>query len=78
MGNISGVKTEKNKNGELTSITINLKKHKNAIKPLSDLGLIKNEEISIFYNKVKNSKNTSIEEARRLSLNHIDSLPWSK
>jgi hypothetical protein len=61
MARIAGVKTETNRKGEPTTITINLKKHPQAIKPLTEIGLIEEDE---FERKWNNPTNLTIEEAR--------------
>jgi hypothetical protein len=40
MARIAGVATQKNAKGEITHVTIDLKKHKKAIPALNELGLI--------------------------------------
>ena len=73
MPRIAGVTTEKNAKGEITYVTINVKKHKETIMPfLERIGLV---EKSKFMQEFE--KGLSIEEARKLSLKHIDEL-WKK
>lgn len=73
MPRIAGVTTEKNAKGEITYVTINVKKHKETIMPfLEQIGVV---EKSKFMQEFE--KGLSIEEARKLSLKHIDEL-WKK
>ena len=73
MARIAGVVTEKNAKGEITYVTINVKKHKAAIMPvLEQLGVV---EKSKFMQEFE--KGLTIAEARKLSLKHIDEL-WKK
>lgn len=73
MTRIAGVVTEKNAKGEITYVTINVKKHKAVIMPLlQQMGVI---EKSDFMQEFE--KGLSVKEARKLSLQHIDEL-WKK
>ncbi len=73
MARIAGVVTEKNAKGEITYVTINVKKHRAAIMPLLEqMGVV---EKTAFMKEFE--KGLSVEEARKLSLRHIDEL-WKK
>ena len=61
MARIAGIQTETNSKGEPTSITINLKKHPEAIKTLIEIGLIEQDD---FERKWNNPNNLTIEQAR--------------
>jgi hypothetical protein len=71
MSRIAGIVTEKNAKGEITYVTINVKKHKAAIMPfLENIGVVSKP-------KVEKKEWLTVEEARALSLKHIDEL-WKK
>ena len=73
MARIAGVVTEKNAKGEITYVTINVKKHRAAIMPLLEqMGVV---EKTGFMKEIE--KGLSVEAARKLSLKHIDEL-WKK
>ena len=73
MARIAGVVTEKNAKGGITYVTINVKKHRTAIMPLLEqMGVV---EKTRFVKEFE--KGLSVEEARKLSLKHIDEL-WKK
>jgi hypothetical protein len=66
MPRIAGVVTEKNAKGEITFVTINVKKHRETIMPvLEQMGVVEKKEW------------LTVEEARKLSLKHLDEL-WKK
>lgn len=71
MAQIAGISTEKNKKGIVTKITIDLKKHPNAKKPLAEMGFI---ELDPFEEMVKNGHYTPIDKARTELLNYVKSL----
>jgi hypothetical protein len=75
MPRIAGVVTEKNAKGEITFVTINVKKHEAAIMPLLvKMGVV---EKSKSKQELKKEKWLTVEEARKLSLKHLDEL-WKK
>ena len=75
MPRITGVVTEKNAKGEITFVTINVKKHKAAIMPLLEqMGVVEKSE---FTQELEKEEWLSVEEARKLSLKHLDKL-WKK
>lgn len=71
MARIAGISTQKNTKGVVTKITIDLKKHPQAKKPLVEMGFIESDP---FEEMVKNGKYTPIEEARIELLNFTKSL----
>jgi hypothetical protein len=73
MPRIAGVATKKNTKGEITHITIDVKKHKEFVAPmLAQLGV---KEKSKFEKDWE--RGISIEEARKRSLQFIDKM-WKK
>lgn len=78
MQTTAGVTTQTNNKGVLTKITVDLKKHPEAIKALSEIGLISKStedlEREAFYKKVNNPANWSPEAARQSSLNKVREL----
>lgn len=80
MASLVGITTQTNSQGILTSITIDLKKHPEAIPQLVQLGYISKSEEEIereeFYKKF--NKGITPEELRKSAYDHIDSLKWEK
>jgi len=70
-----GIETILNKKGEITHITIDVKKHKEIIPLLTEKGFIEEDN---FDREWKNPSNMTLEEAKRRALSYIDSLPWKK
>lgn len=82
MARIAGITTQKNKRGIVTKITIDLKKHPQAKKPLTELGLIAKSEEEIereeFEREWNDPSNLTLDQLQESMLKHIDSLPWKK
>jgi hypothetical protein len=75
MAKIAGIKTLKNTKGEITHVTINVKKHKQIITPvLEELGVIEKSELQ---KMLESDEWITVEELRESALKHIDEL-WSK
>jgi hypothetical protein len=73
MPRIAGVATQKNTKGEITHITIDVKKHKEFVAPmLAQLGVKENIKFEKDW-----EREISIEEARKRSLHFIDKM-WKK
>ncbi len=73
MAQIAGIKTQKNTKGEITHVTINIKKHKELITPvLEELGVLQKSKFMQEY-----EKGITIEESKKRVFAKIDSL-WSK
>jgi len=70
-----GIETKLNKKGEITHITIDVKKHKDIIPLLTEKGFIEEDDFDKEWN---NPTNMTLEEAKRKTLAYIDSLPWKK
>ncbi len=70
MPRIAGVATQKNTKGEITHITIDVKKHKEFVAPmLAQLGVKEKTKFEKDW-----ERGISIEEARKRSLNFIDKM----
>ncbi len=75
MPRIAGVVTEKNAKGEITFVTINVKKHRETIMPvLEQMGVVEKSKLT---QELENEEWLTVEKARKLSLKHIDEL-WKK
>jgi hypothetical protein len=73
MPRIAGVATQKNTKGEITHVTIDVKKHKEFVEPmLAQLGVKEKTKFEKDW-----ERGISIEEARKRSLNFIDKM-WKK
>jgi len=74
MARIAGVTTTKNEKGENISITIDLRKRKEAIPLLTKIGLLEKSDAQ---KRVESNKYMSIEDARRHTLAHVKQ-SWGK
>ncbi len=72
MAAIAGVKTQKNTKGQLTHITVDVRKHKEVLPILTEIGLISKTKFDLDF-----EKGISIEESRKRSLNYIKEI-WKK
>ncbi len=73
MARIAGVKTQKDSRGNVTHVTINVKKHKEAVPVLQNLGLMEKTQFE------KDCEGAiTIEEARAHTHAFIKSLPWKR
>jgi hypothetical protein len=76
MAQIAGVKTTKDSQGRLETITINAKEHPQAIEMLKGIGLV--EKSDLRKEVEANPENfMTVEEARKSSLEHLRSV-WPK
>ena len=73
MARIAGIKTQKNTRGEITHVTIDVKKHQGVMPMLKELGVISKTKFQIECEAA-----LTIEEARERSNTFIESLPWKK
>lgn len=74
MPRIAGIATQKNIKGEITHVTINIKKHKEAITPLlRQLGIIEKSQFEKDCEKA-----ISLEEFRQRVHAGIKNLQWGK
>jgi hypothetical protein len=73
MARIAGVTTKKDAGGNITHVTINVKKHKQAIPVLKEMGLM---EKTRFEKECEDA--ITIEEARSHTHEFIRNLPWKK
>ena len=74
MARIAGVTTQKNEKGDITHITIYLKKHKEVIPVLTNMGIM---EKSRLQQELESDEWLTVDEARALSLKHIEEA-WKK
>jgi hypothetical protein len=72
MAAIAGISTKKNIKGELTHITVDVRKHKEVIPMFNEIGLLPKSDF-----QKRCEEGVSIEEARKQSLKFIDEL-WNK
>lgn len=75
MARIAGVTTQKDTKGNLTHVTINLKKHKAVLPLLEQMGVIEKSELQ---KMMDSGKWFTIEEARAHTHEFIKKLPWKK
>ena len=73
MARIAGIKTQKNTRGEITHVTINLKKHQGVVPMLKELGVVSKTQFE------KDCEDAlTIEEARTRIKKFVKNLPWKK
>ncbi len=73
MARIAGIKTQKNTRGEITHVTINLKKHQKVVPMLKELGVVSKTQFE------KDCEDAlTIEEARIRIKKFVKNLPWKK
>lgn len=76
MSHIAGVVTQKNNLGEITHVTIDVKKHGAIIIPvLEKLGLVEKSKLQ---QKLESDTWLTVEESRQRSIDFVNSLPWKK
>lgn len=74
MPRIAGVTTQKNTRGEITHVTIDVKKHKEAITPvLYKMGVLEKTKFQKEF-----EKGVGVEEAFDRVLKFVRTLPWKK
>ena len=73
MARIAGIKTQKNTRGEITHITINVKKHQEIMPMLKELGVVSKTKFEIECEGA-----VSVDEARARTIEYVKSLPWKK
>ena len=74
MAQVAGIKTQKNTKGELTHVTIDVKKHKDFLAPiLEQLGVNTKSQFQL-----DRERGIIIEEARSRTKKYLESLPWKK
>ena len=72
MANIEGISTQKNEQGEITHVTIDIQKHKEIIPVLEQMGVI---EKSAFQKEFDDS--FSLEDARNILFERIEN-KWKR
>ena len=73
MARIAGIKTEKDQSGHVTSVTIDVKKHKEIVPVLQQMGLLEKTQL-----EKDCEEGMSVEEFSERIKTHIDGLPWKK
>ena len=73
MAQIAGITTKKNLRGEVTHVTIDIKKHKDKIPMLTEIGVLQKTK---FEERCEGA--LTIEELRSRVHKHINSLEWKK
>lgn len=74
MARIAGIQTKKNTKGVITHVTIDLRRHKEALPFLEQIGALERDD---FEEKWNDPTNMTPQEARQSTLEHVRSL-WSK
>jgi hypothetical protein len=72
MAAIAGITTKKNVKGELTHITVDVRKHKEVIPMFNEIGLLPKTDF-----QKRCEQGVTVDEARQHSINHIRSI-WKK
>lgn len=73
MAHVAGVTTKKNIKGEITHVTINVKKHKGVITPLlEEMGVLTKMTFEERFEKAY-----TVEQAKQMTLKHLRSI-WKK
>lgn len=73
MARIAGVKTQKDNRGNITHVTIDVKKHKEAVPASRELGLMEKTQF-----EKDCEEGMSVEEFSNRIQKHIDNLQWKK
>jgi hypothetical protein len=73
MARIAGVTTQKDTKGNITHVTINVKKHQQAVPVLQEMGLMEKSQFDKDF-----ERGISIEESRSRTHAYIKNLPWPK
>ena len=78
MPNISGIKLHRTPSGKIKSVTIDMKKHGELLKPLLEkVGAVEEDDFDKRWREAQVTGYT-IEEAREHLLKTVRSLPWKK
>jgi hypothetical protein len=72
MAAVAGVTTKKNIKGQITHVTVDVRKHKGVVPIFNDMGLIPKTQFQI-----DRENGVTIEEARKQTHNFIDGL-WKR
>ena len=73
MAAIAGITTKKNTKGQVTHVTIDVKKHQDKIQALTEIGVLQKTPFQI-----ECEAGHSIEYAKQHTLNMLRNLPWKK
>ncbi len=73
MAAIAGIKTKKNTRGQITHITVDVRKHKEVIPMFNEIGLLPKTNF-----QEQCEKGHTADETREILLKHVRSFPWKK
>jgi hypothetical protein len=73
MAGIAGVTTKKNTRGQITHITVDVRKHKEVIPMFNEIGLMPKTKFQL-----ECEKGFTVEKTRQELLAHVRSFPWKK
>ncbi len=73
MAAIAGITTKKNARGQITHVTVDVRKHKEVIPMFNEIGLMPKTKFQL-----ECEKGHSAEETREILLKHVRSFPWKK
>jgi hypothetical protein len=73
MAAITGVTTKKNALGQITHVTVDVRKHKEVIPMFNEIGLMPKTKFQL-----ECEKGFTVEETRQEILAHVRSFPWKK
>ncbi len=73
MARIAGITTQKNTKGEITHVTINVKKHQEVMPMLNKPGIVEKTKFQI-----ECEEGISLDELDNRLTKHIENLPWEK
>ena len=73
MAAIAGITTKKNTKGQVTHVTIDVKKHQDKIQALTEIGVLPKTK---FQQECEGA--ITIEELRTRVYKHINAYPWKK
>jgi hypothetical protein len=73
MAAIAGVTTKKNARGQITHVTVDVRKHKEVIPMFNEIGLMPKTKF-----QEQCEKGHSVEEVHQLLIAHVRSFPWKK
>ena len=70
---VGGITTKKNAKGDITHVTIDVRKHGETLPVLKEMGLIEKSQFDIDF-----ENGMTLEEFRQKAHEHVNSLPWKK
>lgn len=75
MARIAGIATKKDTSGNITHVTVDVRKHKEAAAALRELGLMEKNALQL---EVENGDFLTPEEFKESMLEFVKNLPWPK